>query len=278
MKFRKIITIVIIVSGIGLITYPFISNYLYDNSAKSKIDSFKTNVKDLSESRIKEKLRNAQEYNRKLREKSRVFTDPFEEKADKLSFAYKKLLSLNSEGLMGYIEIPAIDLYLPVYHTSIPEVLEKGAGHLQGSSLPIGGKGTHAVITGHTGLNHAKMFTDLTHMEVGDYFYIHVLNKRLVYKVYDTVVIKPDDISRLSIINGKDYVTLITCTPYGINSHRLLIMGERVETDKVPQNMNKKHYISQWQADYLKSILIGMLASLGFIIFCLVHKRFYKKI
>lgn len=276
MRLKRIMTIIIIILGMGLISYPYISNYMYENSAKSTIRSFEEKTGKLSETTIKSEIESAKKYNKKLRERGKVFTDPFAATKDQLNVNYYEILSINKEGLMGYIEIPTINTNIPIYHTSTPEVLEKGAGHLQGSSLPIGGNGTHAVITGHTGLNNAKMFTDLTHMEVGDYFYIRVLNRKLVYRVYDIDIIKPDDISRLSIIKGKDYVTLITCTPYGVNSHRLLVMGERAKTDKIPQKIDKKHYISQWQTDYLKSILIGLIVSLLFIICCIVRKKFRR--
>ncbi len=277
MRLKKIMTIIIIVLGMGLISYPYISNYIYENSAKSTISSFEEKAGKLSKSTIKSEIELAKKYNIKLREKGKVFTDPFAAAKDQLNATYFEILSINKEGLMGYIEIPTINTKLPIYHSSTPKVLEKGAGHLQGSSLPVGGKGTHAVITGHTGLNNAKMFTDLTQMEEDDYFYIHVLNRTLAYRVYDIDIIEPDDISRLSIINEKDYITLITCTPYGVNSHRLLVMGERARTDKIPQKIDKKHYISQWQTDYLKSILIGLFVSLVFIICCLVRKELRKK-
>ena len=189
---------------------------------------------------------------------------------------YYHALAVDNTGVMCTLEIPVIGVDLPVYHGTSDEVLEKGIGHLEGTSLPVGGKGTHAVITGHTGINKAKMFTDLTELKKGNQFYIHVLGKVLAYEVDDINVVLPEDTRKLSIVDGKDYVTLITCTPYGENTHRLLVRGKR--TKYVPQkreNEKKKKKIgnSQWMRNYRKGIIIGLIVS-G--IFLLLFKIFQK--
>lgn len=273
MKLRKIISIMIVIVGVGTASYPFISNYIYEHRAKSAVSSFTKKVNDTNKKLIDEKFLRADEYNKNLLNSGSVFTDPFDEKKDTLSKSYNELLNMNADGMMGYIEIPAISVTLPIYHTSNPDVLEKGAGHLQGSSLPTGGLGTHTVITAHTGLNRAKMFTDLTEMSVGDLFYITVLGKRMVYRVYDIKVIKPENIGILSIKSDRDYATLVTCTPYGINTHRLLVMGERTEIKADSETTKTKKYISRWQSDYLLAVLVGVVMALMLITVIKVIKR-----
>lgn len=266
MKLRKIISIMIVMVGVGTASYPFISNYIYENQARSEVTSFTKKVNDTNKKLIDKELLRADEYNKNLLNSGSVFTDPFDEKKETLSKSYNGLLNMNADGMMGYIEIPVISVTLPIYHTSNPDVLEKGAGHLQGSSLPTGGVGTHTVITAHTGLNRAKMFTDLTEMSVGDVFYITVLGKRMAYRVYDIKVIKPENIGILSIKPDKDYATLVTCTPYGINTHRLLVMGERTDIKADSEPTKTKKYISRWQSDYIIAVLVGVSAALIFII------------
>ena len=141
---------------------------------------------------------------------------------------YESLLSVLDDGMMGYVEIPAIHVNVPIYHYTSEEVLAKGVGHLYGTSLPVGGENTHSVITGHTGLMDAMIFTDLDKVQKGEYFEIHVLNETIYYEVDEIQVVLPDELNYLSIEEGEDLVTLVTCTPYGVNSHRLLVRGHRV--------------------------------------------------
>jgi sortase A len=168
-------------------------------------------------------LAEAEAYNEKLS----GLTTPIE-MSDEALEEYNKLLDVTGTGIMGYIEIDKIDCKLPIYHTADDEVMQLGAGHLEGTSLPVGGESTHSVICGHRGLPSSKLFTDLDQMEVGDNFVIHILNETLTYEVDQILVVDPDDTSALGIEEGKDLVTLFTCTPYGINTHRLLVRGHRV--------------------------------------------------
>lgn len=172
-------------------------------------------------------LESAKKYNAKLtgviREDAFSLTD---RKSGSQDSEYMNLLNVN--GIIGYVEIPSIDVYLQIYHTTSQDVLQKGAGHLEGSALPVGGLGTHTVITAHRGLPQAKLFTDLDQLQIGDYFCFHVLGETLAYQVDQIKVVEPTDTEPLNAVPGKDYATLMTCTPYGINSHRLLVRGIRV--------------------------------------------------
>lgn len=261
-----------------MIAYPWISNYIYEHAAQSSINTYDEEIKETSKDDLKKMLEEAKAYNEKLRKAKVVLTDPFSGDATEgiNEEEYYHTLAVDNTGVMCTLEIPVIGVDLPVYHGTSYEVLEKGIGHLEGTSLPVGGKGTHAVITGHTGINKAKMFTDLTELKKGNQFYIHVLGKVLAYEVDDINVVLPEDTRKLSIVDGKDYVTLITCTPYGENTHRLLVRGKR--TKYVPQkqeNEKKKKKIgnSQWMRNYRKGIIIGLLVS-G--LFLLLFKIFQK--
>lgn len=224
--------LVLVVLGIsmGLILYPFVSNYLFENRADGIIDTVEKTADDADEEQYKEEIEAAQKYNAELATGHVVLKDPFvEEKLDEDAKEYNSLLNMADGGVMGFIKIPCINVSLPIYHGTSAEILELGAGHLQGTSLPIGGESTHSVITGHTGLSSAKLFTDLTELEEGDMFFLHVMGEKLAYKVDQISVILPEEMDKLTIENGKDYCTLVTCTPYGVNTHRLLVRGERTE-------------------------------------------------
>ena len=225
---------------------------------------------------MKEKaLDEARRYNEELLSSSIQLTDPFKaKKTDGETLFYNNILSLEGSGIMGYVKIPCISVNLPIYHGTSAEVLERGIGHLAASSFPIGGKSTHAVLTGHTGLSSAKLFTDLTEMKKGDLFFIHVLDKKLAYRVDQINVIRPEDTRKLQIIDGKDYVTLLTCTPYGVNDHRLLVRGIRTEYHEKEELTKERPHHSQWMVVYRRAILIGLL-----IVFLLVGSRkMYRRI
>jgi len=169
----------------------------------------------------------AQAYNDALA--TTTLYDPFATGLEDMEAEYVSLLNIDENGIMYYVVIPKINVELPVFHGTSSKVLGKGAGHLEGSSLPVGGEGTHSILTGHTGPNTFKMFTDLIELTMGDEFYIRTLDQTLAYRVDNIIVIEPDQVEALEPVPGKDYVTLVTCTPFGINSHRLLVRGERVE-------------------------------------------------
>ena len=228
---KKIIQVLIILIGVALLVYPWIANYLNEHAAKSTISTYENEVKHTDKKEKEEMLEKAREYNEKLASSHVVLTDPFSEETNGgiSEKEYYQLLNLDNTGVMCSLEIPSINVDLPVYHGTSNSVLEKGVGHLEGTSLPVGGKDTHAVFTGHTGLNKAKLFTDLTELQKGDQFYIRVLDKILAYEVCRIDVVLPEDTSKLSVVDGQDLVTLVTCTPYGQNTHRILVRGKRTK-------------------------------------------------
>lgn len=266
---QKIIPILIVMAGFLLLAYPFFSNYLFEKSAGSTVKSYREKT-DAMDQKIKEKaLDEARRYNEDLRRSSIQLTDPFKaKKTDGETFFYNNILNMDGSGIMGYVKIPCISVDLPIYHGTSGEVLERGIGHLAASSIPVGGKSTHAVLTGHTGLSSAKLFTDLTQMKKGDLFFIHVLDQKLAYRVDQITVVKPEDTRNLQIIDGEDHVTLITCTPYGVNDHRLLVRGKRTAYHEKEELKKERPHHSQWMKVYRQAILIGLL-----IVFSMVGSR-----
>ena len=220
-----LVFIIILFLGVSLMVYPIISNYLNANKYNKIITSYVDITKAKTKERKKKLLNEAQAYNDNLA-KTKVFD--ITGKNDKKTAMYNSVLRVTGDGIMGYVEIPKIDVKLPIYHGTSEEVLNKGAGHLEGTSFPIGGTNTHAVISAHRGMPSSKLFTDLNQMTIDDVFYIKVLDNVLAYKVDKVSVVKPDDLKDLVIENNKDFVTLLTCTPYGINTHRLLVRGSRI--------------------------------------------------
>ncbi|MCB5440301.1 class C sortase [Anaerostipes hadrus] len=266
---QKVIPILIVIAGFLLLAYPFLSNYLFEKSAGSTVESYQEKT-DMMDQKIKEKvLDEARGYNENLLRSSIQLTDPFKtKKINGETVFYNNILNVDRSEIMGYVKIPCISVDLPIYHGTSAEVLERGIGHLAASSFPIGGESTHAVLTGHTGLSPAKLFTDLTEMKKGDLFFIHVLDKKLAYRVDRITVVKPDDTRNLQIIDGEDHVTLLTCTPYGVNDHRLLVRGKRTRYHEKEEQTKERPHHSQWMEVYKQAILIGLL-----IVFSLVGSR-----
>ncbi len=213
--------------GFGIMLYPVLSNALSQISYNETISSYEQSVSDENSSLYQSMIQEAVHYNEKLTTSSivDVFSDPEITNSEE----YMDILNLNRDGVMGYISIPKIDIKIPIYHGTSSEVLSKGVGHLEGSSFPVGGESTHAILSAHRGLPSARLFTDLDQLEVGDKFYIYILDQVYTYQVDQVLVIEPSETEALQIQDGKDLVTLVTCTPYGVNTHRLLVRGERVE-------------------------------------------------
>lgn len=227
MKRKHISTIFIILIflvGLGFISYPTVSN-LWNQAHQSRaVATYSKQVEKLDDSENKKMLKAARKYNKSLLKKS----DHWKlSKKDKKK--YESLLDVSGTGIMGYIEVPKIDCSLPIYHGTDEGALQIAIGHLEGSSLPVGGKSTHCVLSGHRGLPSARLFTDLDQMEEGDIFILNILGRKLAYEVDQIKVVLPEEMSDLEIEEGKDLCTLVTCTPYGINTHRLLVRGHRTE-------------------------------------------------
>ena len=213
--------------GIGLLLYPSISNYLNSKVQTKVISTYTDATKDLSENENQALIDAAHEYNQRLASTSGAFYDPSSVSG------YDSTLNAAGTGVMGYLTIEKIGVELPVYHGVDDDVLQIAVGHLPGTSLPVGGESTHCVLSAHRGLPHAKLFTDLDQMEVGDTFLLRVLDEVLTYEVDQILIVEPQETDDLLIVEGQDLCTLVTCTPYGINSHRMLVRGHRIATEEV---------------------------------------------
>ena len=223
--------ILILMAGLFLLLYPPVSNWWNSMHQSYIVEGYMEETDKIDQPVFEEALRSAQEYNLTLPGNEFRFQMTQEERD-----WYNRLLSLTGTGMMGIIEIPAIDVQLPIYHGTSEVVLQEFIGHMEGSSLPVGGPGTHCVLTGHRGLPSARLFTDLPKLQEGDTFNLTVLKEVLTYQVDQIRTVNPWELDDLEIIEGEDHCTLITCTPYGINSHRLLVRGTRIGTilEKAP--------------------------------------------
>lgn len=230
-KKRTISTIIIILVflvGLSLLLYPTVSDYWNSLHQSRAITGYAEQVAEMDDETYEQLWAEAEAYNETLVNKANRFNLTEEELEE-----YEQLLSVNGTEVIGYIEIDKIDCYLPIYHGTSEAVLQVGVGHLEGSSLPVGGESTHCAISGHRGLPSAKLFTDLDQLEEGDTFVLYVLDETLTYEVDQIRIVEPTEMSELAIVEGEDYCTLVTCTPYGINTHRLLVRGHRVENAQV---------------------------------------------
>lgn len=277
---------ILVIASLGLVLYPFISNYLMSLNQQAEVSAFQDYVENANEDLINKNLRDAQDYNKSLYGHV-IITDPFDPNFKPIfDKEYNSLLNLQGNGIMGYIDIPSIDVLLPIYHGTGDDVLAKGAGHLQNTSLPVGGIGTHAVITGHTGLSTARLFTDIDQLKAretqknddgddvldsdgnpvitkkGDIFLVHVLDQILAYEVDQIKIVEPSETDDLKIDVNQDYVTLVTCTPYGINSHRLLVRGTRVPytpEQETEISAIERTVESTWMLEYRKALIAGFI-------------------
>ena len=227
---------VVFLIGLGLLLYPTVSNWWNSRRQSQAIVEYTEQTSAMDKAHVAELLEAAHQYNAGLAADEGRFTPTPADTTE-----YENLLDVSDTGIMGYLEIPKLDVSTPIYHGTDESVLQSGAGHLEGSSLPVGGKGTHAVLSGHRGLPSSKLFTDLDDMEQGDVFMIHVLDRTLTYQVDQIVTVDPYDMDDLAIDPDQDYCTLVTCTPYGINTQRLLVRGHRIpnrtaaQADAAPQ-------------------------------------------
>lgn len=223
-KLKTIFAILMFATGVGIAAYPIISNILYERNATQVVESYDDTVEEMDQEEIDAAKEAARKYNEQLQ--SAIVQDENGE-GEQTGESYVDLSGVGES--IGYITIPKIDLELPIYEGSDDAILQKGIGHMEQSSYPIGGESTHSVLTGHRGLPDAELFTHLDKMEIGDRFYLHVLDEILAYRVDQIKVVEPNETGDLDIIPGKDYCTLVTCTPYSINTHRLLVRGIRTE-------------------------------------------------
>ena len=219
-----ILLVVALLAGVSLLLYPSVSDYWNSLHATQVVSNYAQQVQTMDRSRYETMWNDAVAYNRSLLTRSTDFA-----LTDAQKRQYDALLNVDGTGIMGYLEIPALEVTLPIYHGTDDSVLQVGAGHIEWSSLPTGGESTHCVLSGHRGLPSAKLFTNLDQLVPGDTFVIRVLDEVMTYEVDQILIVEPTDVSALTVEDGKDLCTLVTCTPYGVNSHRLLVRGHRVE-------------------------------------------------
>ena len=254
-----IILILIFLVGLSVMLYPSVSDAVNRKHQSRAVAGYAEEVEQLSDADYQTYFDAADAYNRQLNTTPNAFYKP------DLVSGYAQTLDISGTGIMGYITIPKISVELPIYHGTDEGVLQVAAGHLEGSSLPVGGAGTHAVISAHRGLPSAKLFTNLDELEVGDRFTITVLNRVLTYEVDQISIVLPTEIDQLLPTEGMDYVTLMTCTPYGINTHRLLVRGKRVETTE-----SQKHIRVAADAFRIEPIIVAPILAIPMLLAALV--------
>ena len=259
-----IIVGIIFLCGLSLFLYPTISNLYNEYLNKKLIGDYQAASSDIKP-----------EEHIKAKEEAVLYNENKDnpEKLKELGLTYEEILNVTGNGIMGYIEIPKISVSLVIYHTIDEDVLQNGIGHVEGTALPIGGASTHCVLAGHTGLPSAKLLTNIDHLEVGDTFFVHVLDEVLTYQVDDVSIVEPHEVSSLNVVSGKDYVTLVTCTPYGVNSHRLLVRGIRVDKNDVNASNDK---LVQNDAFYIEMKYLITFSLIGIGILFVVGRKIYK--
>jgi LPXTG-site transpeptidase (sortase) family protein len=224
-KIFTLILLIVFFIGLSVLLYPALSQYWNSRVQSKAILDYDRTLTQMSEEDYSIELDRANEYNEKLRKLRYPLRD-----YKKLDKEYNEAVNIGGNGLMGYIAIDKLQLEIPIYHGASDIVLNSACGHYEGSSLPVGGESTHSVLMAHRGLPHAKLFTNLDKMQIGDVFVINILGQELTYEVVQIKIVLPDDVSDVQIVPGEDYCTLVTCTPYAINTHRLLVQGTRIET------------------------------------------------
>lgn len=253
--------------GLSILLYPLISDKWNRYRDSKLINQYDTAVaNDTVSKEIDEMLSAARAYNEQIKKES--IPDAFSIRDGVTDETYESLLNVGPDGMMGYVEIPVIGENIPIYHYTTEESLKKGAGHLFGSSLPIGGENTHAIISAHRGLPSAKLFTDLNLVKEGDVFYIHVLNETLAYQVDQILTVEPEETESLAIQEGEDLVTLVTCTPYAVNTHRLLVRGHRIEYNEAKELESTETVVSGINNPSV--VMLGLCVIIGVVIAIIV--------
>ena len=268
--------------GLGIMIYPTVSNQWNTNRQNKLISNYEKIVDDMSDEDFSQEWQNAQAFNETI-SGNNVFADVFGEKSkDSENSEYNRVLNMNNDGIMGYISIPEINIKLAIYHGTSDDVLQTGVGHINGSKLPIGGESTHCVLAAHRGLPSAELFTDIDQLQTGDKFYLHMLDKVLAYEVDQILpMVDKDDHqtlqNALSITEGQDYVSLFTCTPYGVNSHRLIVRGHRVEyngEEDVKQSVGDR-MLESIKNYYMLILVLGL--SITILVIIIMRYVFNKK-
>lgn len=269
-KLFSVILVVVFVAGLSLLLYPTISNAYNTWLQSQAIAEYSQQANQMDQALYEQEMAKAQAYNAALLERENPY-----ELSSQLLGQYEDTLALTSQGIMAYVQIPSINVTLPIAHGTSEDVLKDKIGHLEWSSLPVGGKNTHCVISGHRGLPSAELFTNIDHLQLGDKFYLHVLGQSLEYQVYNISVVEPEDQRLLRIEEGQDLVTMVTCTPYGINSHRLLVQGVRIGIGDPDQGQDiyVKNEITAIDVVVLVSVILVAIAVVAFVTVLLRSKK-----
>lgn len=273
-----ICTVLLFLAALCLTLYPLISNYVNQKYASQIHTAYQEVMEQVDDSDLLKAKELANEYNRALVPGA---TDAYSQEGLQAASAdYGSQLNLAGNGIMGYVEIPKISVNLPIYHGTENDSLERGIGHLLGSSLPIGGESTHSILSGHSGMATQKMFTDLEQLIIGDVFYLHVLDETLAYQVVEINTVLPYDTSLLGIAPGEDLCTLVTCTPYGVNTHRLLVRGSRIPYEEaellMEETAEEEPAKSTWEQKYIEGLLWGAAAVLLLLLIVSVGVYIYQ--
>lgn len=270
-----ILLLLIVLAGLALLLYPSVSDYINSLGYRKTIDEYRKAVEEIDDNTYDEILQAAYAYNDRLYDRAlSLLALP-----DALRADYESQLDTLGSGLMGYITIPAIDLNLPIYHGTDEAVLQAGVGHLEGSSLPVGGANTHSVLSAHTGLPSSKLFTNIDRLVEGDTFTIHILREEITYQVDNIQVVEPNELDSLRIEPGADLCTLVTCTPYGVNTHRLLVRGHRIASpDEEPSTAGDRLVIPRpmpgSDVDKLKPLIpVAIFFAVGLFIVLMIRIR-----
>ena len=280
-KSSKIVIILIFLAGLSLLLYPLVANQWNNHRQKQLISNYESVISDKEAAGnidYAAEMKKAEAYNDALLPS--ILPDSFAvaDASTETDSSYEDSLNIAGDGMMGIVEIPKIAIKLPIYHGTGDEVLQKAAGHLEGSSLPIGGESTHAVISAHRGLPSASLFTNLDQLEIGDHFLIHVLDETLCYEVDQILVVDPEDTSALAVEDGEDLVTLLTCTPYGVNTQRLMVRGHRVpyEEQAVADEQTPLSGFSL-HTNYLLWVVVGIVITGVFILILFIREKKLQK-
>ena len=273
---KDIIRLIVLLVAFSVLLYPTFSSYLNEKNSSKVVSNYDAESVKLSNAEKEQMLADARAYNQEMLGNIDLI-DPFSQTNTEIDERYQSLLNVDGSGMMGYIRIPKIKVELPIYHGTSETVLQAGVGHFWGTSLPVGGESTHTVLTGHRGLPTKTLFTNMDKLEVGDIFYIKVLGETLAYQIDQILTVLPEETDALSIEPGQDYATLVTCTPYAINTHRLLVRGKRIpyeEAIKEVPDQNIKPELSFTAKVLIITIAVILIGLIAMIIY---SKRNSKK-
>ena len=275
-----ILAVIVFLAAMGFTVYPIISSRVNEKYASEIQTTYEAVLQEADNSDLIEAMEKAIAYNESITPGASVEDAYSQEALLTATRDYESLLNIAGDGIMGYVKIPKIDVQLPIYHGTENDSLERGIGHLLGSSLPVGGDSTHTILTAHSGMASQKMFSDLPQLEIGDVFYLRILGETLAYQVDQINTVLPHDTTYLGIEHGEDLATLVTCTPFGVNTHRLLVRGERIpyeEAETIVETTQEKVTESTWEQHYLKGIIIGLAVVLVLVLIAVIIWLIWRK-